>query len=148
MRAVLDLCRDLPVRTFAAQELILADGDKAGALYILIDGLVEVVKGDVQITSVSEPGAIFGEMSVLLGSQHTASVRALSASSFHVVEDPDRFLSSRPDIMLHVARLLARRLNFVTGYLVDVKRQFEDQQDHLGMVDEVLESLVHHQGDD
>ena len=34
----------------------------------------------------------------------------------------------------------------VTSYLVDVKKQFEDQQSHLGIVDEVLETLVHAQG--
>jgi CRP/FNR family transcriptional regulator, cyclic AMP receptor protein len=29
---------------------------------------------------------------------------------------------------------------------VDLKRQYQDREDHLGMVDEVLESLTHEQG--
>jgi CRP/FNR family transcriptional regulator, cyclic AMP receptor protein len=33
----------------------------------------------------------------------------------------------------------------VTTYLVDLKRQFEDHQNHLGMVDDILETLVHEQ---
>jgi len=33
----------------------------------------------------------------------------------------------------------------VTDYLTDVKEQFSDQKDHLAMVDEVLDTLVHHQ---
>jgi CRP/FNR family transcriptional regulator, cyclic AMP receptor protein len=45
-----------------------------------------------------------------------------------------------------VARILSRRVQLVTGYLVDLKRQFADRDDHLAMVDEVLESLVPHQG--
>ena len=32
-----------------------------------------------------------------------------------------------------------------TTYLVDIKRQFEDKSDHLGMVGEVLETLIHQQ---
>ena len=45
---------------------------------------------------------------------------------------------------LHVCELLARRLDSLNNYLVDVKRQFEGH-DHIGMVDEVLESLLHRQ---
>ena len=55
------------------------------------------------------------------------------------------FLKEHPDVHLHLSTLLAKRLNSVTSYLVDLKSQFEDHDDHLGMVDEVLESLLHHQ---
>jgi len=41
-----------------------------------------------------------------------------------------------------VARLLARRLDFLSKYLIDVKRHYEGH-DHLGMVDEVIEALMH-----
>jgi hypothetical protein len=43
-----------------------------------------------QITTVAEPGAFFGEMSVLLARPHTATVRALEPSTFHVVDGRDR----------------------------------------------------------
>ncbi len=94
----------------------------------------------------SEPGALFGEISVLLGVPHIATVRALRDSRLHVADDPVGFLRSHPDIAFEVARLLSRRLQMVTGYLVDLKHQFADKDDHFAMVDEVLESLVHHQG--
>ena len=45
-----------------------------------------------------------------------------------------------------VAKLLSRRVQMVSGYLVDLKHQFADKDDHFAIVDEVLESLVHHQG--
>ena len=44
-----------------------------------------------------------------------------------------------------MARTLAIRLDNLSGYLTDVKRQFADQSDHLGMLDDVLNTLVHHQ---
>jgi CRP-like cAMP-binding protein len=87
-------------------------------------------------------------MSVLLNAPHMATVRTLEPSRFRVVEDAERFLGSDAAIALAVSRLLARRLRAVTSYLADLKRQFEDRDDHLGMVDEVLETLVHHQGDE
>ena len=57
-------------------------------------------------------------------------------------------MQSDPSIGLALARLLAKRLHSVTTYLVDLKRQFEDQESHLSMVDEVLETLVHHQDEE
>ena len=43
-----------------------------------------------------------------------------------------------------VATTLARRLDTINGYLVDLRHQYGDR-DNLGMVDTVLESLRHHQ---
>jgi CRP-like cAMP-binding protein len=146
MSSVLPACHDLPLRAFAAGETVIAEGTPAGVLYVLATGAVEVVKGHVQIVEVREAGALFGEMSVLLETPHTATVKALEPSTLYVADDPLAFLHVRPEIAFELSRLLARRLNFVNGYLVDLKRQFEGSGDHLAMVDEVLESLVHHQG--
>ena len=146
MPSILPACRDLPLRTVAAGETVIAEGTPAGGLFVLATGAVEVTKGGVQIVEVREPGALFGEMSILLEAPHTATVRALEPSTVYVADDPLGFLRANPEIAFELSRLLARRLNFVNGYLVDLKRQFEGSGDHLAMVDEVLESLVHHQG--
>lgn len=148
MLTILPLCSGLPVRTVPAGETILREGDRSGALYVLIEGSVEVLKADVQVNLVSDPGAVFGEMSVLLEAPHMATVKTTAASRFHVSEDAAAFLRSDPALSLAVSKLLARRLNAVITYLADLKRQFEGQDDHLGMVDEVLETLVHHQGEE
>jgi hypothetical protein len=44
-----------------------------------------------------------------------------------------------------VLRITAARLDGKTHYLVDVKRQFAEHENHLGMVDEILDTLLHHQ---
>ena len=49
---------------------------------------------------------------------------------------------------MFIGRLLAGRLNAATSYLADLKRQFEDQGNHLGMVGEVLDVLIHQQDED
>jgi CRP-like cAMP-binding protein len=139
------LCRNLPEAPFAKGTVLLPEGGRTGILYVLIEGDVEVLKGDFQVAMVSEPGSIFGEVSVLLGMPHMASVRALTACRVYRIPDAAAFLAANPDIALELARLLAQRLNGVTSYLADLKRQFEDQKSHLGMVDEVLETLLHQQ---
>ena len=142
MTAILKVLQDHPVRILAAGEIVLAQGDRTGLLLVLIEGQVEVVKDDVTVATVSEPGAIFGDLSALLGIPHTAAVRAMRASSFHVVADPRAFLERNPSACLHLCELLAKRLDAVNKYLVDVKKQYEGH-DHLGMVDGVLDALMH-----
>jgi CRP-like cAMP-binding protein len=145
MPSILDLCQDLPRRTFDGGATLLEEGKTSGMLYVLIDGEVEILKGDFQINIVADPGAIFGEISVLLGIPHMATVRALRPCTAHAIEGGDAFLQSHQDIAYHLSKLLAQRLHGVTTYLVDLKRQFEDRDDHLAMVDDVLETLVHQQ---
>jgi CRP-like cAMP-binding protein len=149
MASILDTCRGrLPERTFAAGEVVIAEGTPAGKLYILAEGTVEVLKSDYEINSLSDPGSVFGEISVLLDTAHTATVRTTTVARFYVVDEPREFLRSAPEVALGVARLLAKRLHAMTTYLVDLKRQFEHHDDHLGMVDEVLDALTHAQDHD
>lgn len=130
---------------FAPGEVLLAEGETSGRLFVLADGELEVLKGDFLINTVAERGAVFGDMSVLLGMPHMATVRALTPAVLHVTDRGGEFLRSHPEIAYLMAQLLAQRLHGVTTYLVDLKRQFEGEESHLGMVDEILESLVHEQ---
>ncbi len=145
MHPILELCRDVPVVAFEPGATLLAEGGKSGLLYILAEGEVEIVKGEFQINLVSDPGAIFGEISVLLDIAHMATVRAVTPCRVHEVRDADAFLQVNRDIAYHLAQLLARRLHGVSTYLVDLKRQFASQENHLAMVDDVLETLVNQQ---
>jgi CRP-like cAMP-binding protein len=146
--SVLDHCQGLSEQRFAAGDVLLTEGDLSGKLYLLIAGEVEIVKGDYQINLVSDPGAIFGEISILLGIPHMATVRATAPTRAYVVEDGCAFLRGNREIAYHLSTLLAQRLHGVTSYLVDLERQFEDRSDHLGMVDDVLETLVHQQAEE
>jgi hypothetical protein len=76
----------LPLVTYQAGETVLSAASTTGRLLILKEGAVAVVKEGVEIARVTEPGAVFGELSVLLDQPHTADVRALEASQFHVAD--------------------------------------------------------------
>jgi CRP-like cAMP-binding protein len=145
MSTVLDYCKELPEARFEADAVLMREGGQESKLYILIEGEVAVLKGNILVNTQSEPGTIFGELSVLLDVPHTATVKAVQPTRAYVVDNAQRFLQSTPEMAFHLSRLLAKKLNSITGYLVDLKKQFEDQEDHLGMVDEVLESLLNQQ---
>lgn len=144
MSSVLDVLRGYPLRTFAMGESVLTQGERTGLLYVLVSGSLVVIKDDVEVARVSEPGAILGDLSALLDVPHTASVRALKESSFHLVAEPRDFLIQHPAVCLQLCELLARRLDALNKYLVDVKHQFAGDG-HLGMVDGVLDTLMHRQ---
>jgi len=144
MSSVLDVLRGYPVRTFAPGAAVLEQGERTGLLYVLVSGAVAVLKDDVEVARVSDPGAIFGDLSALLDGPHTATVRALRESAFHLVVEPRTFLLQHPAVALQLCELLARRLDSLNKYLVDVRHQFAGDG-HLGMVDDVLDTLMHRQ---
>jgi CRP/FNR family transcriptional regulator, cyclic AMP receptor protein len=148
MASILDKCAGVPVKQFDSGTVLLSEGETSGRLYVLAEGSVEVLRGDTPVAVINEPGSVFGEMSVLLSRPHTATVRAASPVGAFVFDDAESFLKSNPEIAFLVGKLLAARLNAATTYLVDIKRQFEGHGDHLGMVGEVLETLIHQQSEE
>lgn len=142
MRAVLEHCVGRQETYVAADSLLLREGETTGELFVLLEGELEVRKGDTVVAVVTEPGAVLGEMSVLLGLPHTATVRAATGSTVYKIDDGDGFLREKSEVSLLVAKVLAQRLNAATTYLADIKRQYAGHGTHLEMVGEVLETLV------
>lgn len=143
MKRILELCKGMETVSFAAGETMLPEGGKTGCLYFLISGAVVVIKGETPITTIREPGAVLGELSILLDQPHTAAVEAIEETTCFVTRGSKEFLEQNPQITLAVAELLAARLKSMLGYLSDLKAQYEDRKDHLGMVDELLLNLAH-----
>jgi len=142
MAQLLEEFRDVPIQNVAAGEIVIEQGTNTGRLFILIEGEVEIVKDGEMVAVSKQPGDIFGDISALLNIPHTSSVRAVRDSRFHVVMEARPFLERNPVVCVHLCELLARRLVSVTEYLVNIKHQFAGH-DHLGMVDQVLDSLLH-----
>jgi CRP/FNR family transcriptional regulator, cyclic AMP receptor protein len=142
MRAVLDYCVGGHQRNVSAGALVIREGGTTGHLYVLIEGRLEVLKGDTVVASIAEPGAVLGEMSVLLDQPHTATVRAAGDSTIYEFSDAASCLREQPELALLIARLLAQRLNVANTYLADLKRQYAGHGNHLAMIGDVLQSMI------
>ncbi|BEP11705.1 hypothetical protein acdb102_00160 [Acidothermaceae bacterium B102] len=143
-RDLLGLSDDLDVVSVAAGDELISQGSPVPALYVLVEGSMVIERDGEAFATVDHPGALFGEMSVVMGQNATASVRAGAASTVRIAPDPQEFLA-RPGVAFAVLRLTATRLDSMTRYLSDVRAQFGHLENHLGMVDGVLETLLHHQ---
>jgi CRP-like cAMP-binding protein len=124
-RAVLQRLASSPVETYPAGALVLAGGSATGKLLVMIEGSVEVVRAGTRIARISEPGAVFGELAVLLDQPHSADVRALTPATFHVA-DGRTILRVDPVTTLYVAVVLAQRLDTVDRLLVEARRRQAD----------------------
>jgi CRP/FNR family cyclic AMP-dependent transcriptional regulator len=143
---LLALCAGLPKQTVPSGEVLIETGAMASQMYVLASGTVTIERDDVPFARIDTPGAIFGEMSVVLDQPASATVRASSDVEVHVIAEPEAFLIEQPGVALAVLRTTAARLDGLTRYLVDVKQQFAGLDGHLGMVGQILDTLVHHQG--
>lgn len=144
--ALLDLTADRPVEQYPPGSVLVAEGEPLHLLLILQSGAVTVERDGTVFARIDTPGAVFGEMSVVLGRPASATVRATTETAVRVVSDPEEFLAGQPGAALAVLRMTASRLDGLTRYLVDVKQQFAHLEGHLGLVDSILDTLVHHQG--
>jgi len=144
MKAFLELVATQPMATFDAGVIVLEQDAPCTQVLVLLEGEVEVLRDKHRVARTAEPGAVFGEMAMLLGGYCTVRVRCVAPSRFAVISEPGIFFSQSAVASLHVAELLARRIDALNRYLVDVKTQYEGH-DHLGMVDSVLGVLMHRQ---
>ena len=119
-QALLEHLRGLPTATYAAGEPLLRAGEHSGRLLVLRKGRVEVSSEGVVLGEIEAPGAILGEVASLLGGPHTADLRAVTPTECHVIEAA-RVLAEDPVLTLHVAVLLAQRLERLTQQIVALR---------------------------
>lgn len=103
---------------FPAGAVLIPEGGKLNTMFVLRSGTLEVVRGGIVVTTIQQPGTIFGEMAVLLDSPHSATVRAVSLVEVYVIPDAVSVLEARPTLLLQIARLLAKRVSNTTAALV------------------------------
>ncbi len=141
MDAILDECHGLPVSSFEPHDRLIAENEPALAMFVLIEGQIEVVRGGVAIMQMSAPGSLLGEMSALLGRPYSATVRAVSEVKVYKIEDPGTFLAERPVLLLRTAQLLAMRLDNATAYLSNLLAESEGREE-FGVIEDVFGTLM------
>jgi CRP/FNR family transcriptional regulator, cyclic AMP receptor protein len=126
-----NLIATLPVAAYSAREAVLTAGSKSGRLFFLKSGAVGIFKGSVEIATVKEPGAVLGEISALLDRPHTADVRAIEDSQFFIADAA--LLGKDPVAVLHIAKILARRLVAADEGLVELKNKVHAGHPHIDL---------------
>jgi signal-transduction protein with cAMP-binding, CBS, and nucleotidyltransferase domain len=139
---VLAKLADYPLRVFEEGDVVLSEGSSTGRLLFLKHGAVDVMVDDIEVVRADEPGAVFGDVALLLDHQHKADVRAVQPSSFHVIEDAEKFLDAEPAVLLYIAQVLARRLDAVNHLLIEGRSRAAEAGPRGGFVAEMYHRIV------
>jgi signal-transduction protein with cAMP-binding, CBS, and nucleotidyltransferase domain len=135
---VFERLSEFPLRAFEAGDVVLHEGNATNRLLVLQNGTVDVVKDDVLLARVSQQGAVFGDMAVILGQAHTADVLASTPSSFFVIEDARRVLESDADLGRYLLVELAKRLDDINRLLIDARAALIEAESRHGHLHEVI----------
>lgn len=141
MASFLTLVKSQPTRSLKPGEALTTLGETSGELYVLESGRLTVERDGIAIATISEPGALIGEMSALLGIDHSATVRAEIATNVRVVDNAIAFLERTPIAALHVATLACERLNATSALLVELRKQ-EAGKSEQGLLSRIFSSLA------
>jgi CRP/FNR family transcriptional regulator, cyclic AMP receptor protein len=107
-------------------ERLFAEGDTGDKLYIIISGKIKLTKaapdGRENLLSVHGPGEMFGELSLFDPVPRTASATAVTDAELAGLahEDVRAWLSSRPEVAIHLLQALAQRLRRINEVKADL----------------------------
>lgn len=109
--------------TVGAREIIFKENDLGDALYIIVEGRVQVYRGKDTTLDILGPRDCFGEMSIIDEDPRSASTRADLPTRLLAIEREDfqRLLMARPQISIAMFRTISRRLREQTGRLQPIK---------------------------
>lgn len=142
MASLLTLTYSQPTKTLRSGEVLVHEGDHGGTLYILESGKLVVERDGVQIATIKDPGAMIGEMSVLLQIPNSATVRADREATVRVVADALAYLERTPLVALRVATLVCNRLNETSKMLVEMRKEHKDKPMEHGLLSRLVAALA------
>jgi CRP/FNR family transcriptional regulator, cyclic AMP receptor protein len=134
------------VRTFPRNSVLINEGDRGDALYVILSGRVKVYSsneaGREFVIDFQGPGEYVGEM-MLDGEPRSASVMTVEPTTCAVVNRAQfrEFILAHPDFALHLIERLIHRVRVTTGNLKSLALS-----DVYGRLARLLNALAHDVG--
>ena len=107
-------------------ERLFAEGDPGDKLYIILSGKIKLTKaapdGRENLLSVHGPGEMFGELSLFDPIPRTSSATAVTSADLAGLAHDDlrTWLSTRPEVAMHLLQALAQRLRRINEVKADL----------------------------
>jgi CRP/FNR family transcriptional regulator len=107
-------------------ERLFSEGDTGDKLYIILSGKIKLTKaapdGRENLLSVHGPGEMFGELSLFDPIPRTSSATAVTNAQLAGIAHDDlrSWLSTRPEVAMHMLQALAQRLRRINDVKADL----------------------------
>lgn len=121
-KRLLESLSDLPIRTIEDGATLISEGACFDHVFFLKNGTLKIERDGIEIARVDEPGSVFGEMSHFLERGAMATARADGDVEVFVAEEPGKFFRANPDVLIYVARNMARRIDELNSSLISMKQ--------------------------
>ena len=140
-KEVLERLSEFPISMYEPGDVVIHEDSATNRLLVLQRGVVDVVKQDVLLARIDEPGAVFGDMAFILGRPHTAHVLASTSSSFYVIKDAGTLLDAEPQVGRYLMVELAKRLDAVNRLLIDARSAYLEADKRHGVLDDMFAKI-------
>jgi CRP/FNR family transcriptional regulator len=107
-------------------ERLFSEGDTGDKLYIILNGKIKLTKaapdGRENLLSVHGQGEMFGELSLFDPIPRTSSATAVTSARLAGIahDDMRTWLSTRPEVAMHLLQALAQRLRRINDVKADL----------------------------
>jgi CRP/FNR family cyclic AMP-dependent transcriptional regulator len=129
-----------PAHNLGPGELLISQGAPGGDVFVLESGKLVVERDGIRIATLEQPNALVGEMSALLGTPYSATVRAESNATVRVIKNAHERLQADPELSFLVAWLVASRLDATSALLVELKKQHVGKNEQ-GLLGRILSAI-------
>ena len=124
----------LKLKNYIKSDIVIEKGEAGENLFIIADGIVEVIgEGGMNIAFMKE-GDVFGEMSLLTGNPAGATIQVVEPTRMLYIDAKNfkHVLNKIPSLQMYFTQLIAKRLNAIH----DVRSE-EFQSGMVGMLSEM-----------
>jgi len=128
----------IPITIYDKEDQILTEDETSELLVVLKSGSVAVSREGSELTKISAPGSVFGEISILVGGAHMATVTAAEECECYVIENGEDWVKHFPNLLPDLAFLLASRLKALTFYVSEVERGLNEREEKLKILNHAL----------
>lgn len=120
-------------KTVPANKEIVRQGQREGVLGILVKGVLEVARDGYMVAEIVEPGALVGEMSIILGKPHGATVTTLTDTELIVIprDHLSRVAARIPQFSIMIMRTLAQRLEQTNMRVAELEDSYDELYNRL-----------------
>lgn len=132
-REILRVLQVTDVQQYADSETVITEGEKGDELFIVLEGQVDVMRGEAKLTKLS-PGEHFGEMALIRSQPRSATVKSSGVSELMVIRRTDFFEILRNEHQLAV-KLLWQFLGVLADRLAATSRELGEARAEMAAED-------------
>ena len=127
------IARMARIQTFYPREVIIQQGEPGSNFYVIVSGKVGIYftgDGQTRLVKTLKPQQYFGEISLLTGELCTATVIAQETTSVLMLSRKifDQIITSKPEIVEHLATELAHRSEELQIIAEQIKQQKDSEK--------------------